>query len=131
MRFDNRIIYEKIIEVDEKIVKLPSFTLQPIVENAFVHGVSRMEEGGKITVHIWQEEKNIWITISDNGRGMEKEQLEQLNEKIHRENTSGRGIGLGNICKRIDMMYDGGKVYVSSIKNQGTEVKLKIPQNFI
>lgn len=129
MRFDNRIIYEKNIEVNEKEVRIPSFTLQPIVENAFVHGVSHMEEGGKITIRIWQEEQKVIITISDNGKGMYEEQLKDINEKIRRQNTSGKGIGLGNICKRIDIMYLEGGFYISSTKDEGTIIKLVIPQN--
>jgi len=128
MRFDNRIQYEKIVEVDENKARIPSFTLQPIVENAFVHGVSSLEEGGIIRIHIWEEKSMLYIDISDNGVGIDKETLEKLNQKLLKINNSGRGIGLGNISRRVDMMYENGNVKVSSTQGQGTTVSLMIPQ---
>lgn len=128
MRFDNRIHYDKKVEVDEKEVRIPAFTLQPIVENAFVHGISSLEDGGVISLHIWREQNLVYIDITDNGVGMEKDILDKLNKKILKINTSGRGIGLGNIGRRIDMMYKEGSVRVDSVKGQGTTVHLVIPQ---
>ena len=129
MRFDHRIRYEKIVEVDESKFRIPSFTLQPIVENAFVHGVSSLEEGGTITVHAWEEEGMLYIDISDNGVGIDEETLDKLNKKLLKINHSGRGIGLGNISRRIDMMYHNGNVKIYSEKGKGTTVRLVIPQN--
>lgn len=129
MRFDNRIQYEKIVEVDKSKARIPSFTLQPIVENAFVHGISSLEEGGKIKVHVWEQEKMLHIDISDNGVGIDEDTLEKLNKKLLKINTSGRGIGLGNISRRVNMMYKNGNVKVTSTKGKGTTVSLVIPQN--
>ena len=129
MRFDNRIRYEKVVEVDETKARIPSFTLQPIVENAFVHGVSSLEEGGTISIHIREENNMLYIDISDNGVGIDEDILDKVNKKLLKINTSGRGIGLGNISRRIGMMYDGGSVEVDSTKGVGTTVSLVIPQN--
>jgi len=129
MRFDNRIRYEKVVEVDETKARIPSFTLQPIVENAFIHGVSGLEEGGKISLHIWQEDHLLYIDISDDGVGIDEENLEKINKKLLKINTSGRGIGLGNISRRVNMMYEEGNVKVNSKKGKGTTVSLIIPQN--
>ena len=128
MRFDNRIQYEKNIEVDENTARIPSFTLQPIVENAFIHGVSSLEEGGKISIHVWEENAHLYIDVADNGVGIDETTLEKLNKKILKTNISGRGIGLGNICRRVDMMYENGSVTVNSVQGKGTTVRLIIPQ---
>ncbi|MBR4026117.1 MAG: histidine kinase, partial [Lachnospiraceae bacterium] len=128
MRFDSRICYEKKINVDEKIVKIPSFTLQPIVENAFVHGVLSKESGGKIMLKVWQKEDKVVIVIADNGKGMEKEKLCALNQTIHQKNTSGYGIGLGNICRRINILYTNGSFKIFSKKDMGTIIRMEIPQ---
>ncbi len=128
MRFGNRIEYEKIIKVDANKVKIPSFTLQPIVENAFIHGLSLKEEGGRIILKIWEKDNRIIITITDNGQGIEQHILKEMNEKIHKTNTSGRGIGLGNICRRIDMMYEESDFRIYSTSGKGTIVKLEILQ---
>ena len=73
LRFDNRIQYRKEILVDDSMVKIPSFTLQPIVENAFVHGLSNVEQGGEVVLRAWMEDEQLMLTISDNGVGMSKE----------------------------------------------------------
>lgn len=129
MRFDNRIIYEKIIKVNEYTVKIPSFTLQPLVENAFVHGVCDMEQDGKIIVKIWEENDRVIITIEDNGCGIDENKLQEIHKKIYEKDISGKGIGLGNICKRIQMMYqEEGHFEIFSTSGKGTLVRLEIPQ---
>ena len=129
MRFDHRIQYVKMVEVDETKARIPSFTLQPIVENAFVHGISSLEEGGIISLHVWEENQLLHVEISDNGVGIDEENLQRINNKLLKINTSGRGIGLGNISRRVDMMYENGSVTVNSKKGEGTTVSLIIPQN--
>ena len=131
MRFDNRIVYEKEIELDARAVKIPSFTLQPIVENAFVHGVSEKEQNGKISIKIWEENNKVIIVVKDNGCGMDENTLQEIHKKIYERNISGRGIGLGNICRRIRMMYpEEGKFEISSVSGEGTTVRLEIPQKY-
>ena len=131
MRFDNRIQYNKLIEVDEFDVKLPSFTLQPIVENVFVHGLGNQEEGGSIYLHAWMEEANMVISISDDGCGMSEERLEEVRKSLLEKEDSGRGIGIGNICRRIHMLYENGKFEIESQVGKGTKVILTIPQEVV
>ena len=128
MRFGSRLQYDKYIEVDETKVKIPSFTLQPLVENAFVHGISRVEEGGCVKLHIWMEEDNLMISIADNGLGMSQERLEEVRESLKTSENFSRGIGVGNICRRIHMLYEQGKFEIDSQEYQGTVVKITIPQ---
>ena len=122
-------VARKMVEVDETKARIPSFTLQPIVENAFVHGISSLEEGGIISLHVWEENQLLHVEISDNGVGIDEENLQRINNKLLKINTSGRGIGLGNISRRVDMMYENGSVTVNSKKGEGTTVSLIIPQN--
>ena len=131
MRFDNRIRYRKIIDVDEKKVRIPSFTLQPIVENAFIHGLSSSELGGEIELHAWMEKDNLRIDISDNGVGMTKQKLEELRRQMSERQPSGKGIGIGNISKRIHMLYENGGFEIESRQNEGTVVKITIPQEVV
>lgn len=128
MRFDHRISYEKSVLVDAGKVKIPSFTLQPVVENAFIHGLSSKEEGGVITLRIWEENQTILILIADNGKGMPAEQLEELRNRLQEGQTSGRGIGLGNIYQRISILYQGGAFEIFSEPEQGTTIRIQIPK---
>ena len=127
-RFDGRITYHKQILVDPLQVRLPSFTLQPIVENAFLHGLSRRVENGRILLRIWQEEDLLYVSVMDNGAGMTVEQLAALRERMQQSEQTGRGIGLGNISRRISMLYPGGDLRIYSKPNRGTVIQCIIPQ---
>ena len=128
MRFDGRITVEKKIEADPAAVRLPSFTLQPIVENAFSHGLKSCEEGGRILLRGWMQGRTLILTVADNGRGMTSAELDALQEKIAQSEQTGRSIGLGNISRRIGMLYPGGKMQVYSRAGCGTVVRFELPQ---
>lgn len=128
MRFDGRVRYRRIIRVDEGKVRIPSFTLQPLAENAFVHGLGYKEEKGSITLRIWQEDGAVIVSMADNGKGMTDRELEELRRKISRSEQTGRGIGLGNISRRIAMLYPEGGLRIYSRPGRGTVIQLVIPQ---
>lgn len=128
MRFDGRITVEKKIEVDPATVRLPSFTLQPIVENAFSHGLKSCEEGGRILLRVWQQGKRLILTVADNGRGMTPEELDTLQERIAQSEQTGKSIGLGNISRRIGMLYPDGAMKIYSRPEHGTVIRFEIPQ---
>ena len=128
MRFDGRITVEKKIEADPAAVRLPSFTLQPIVENAFSHGLKSCEEGGRILLRGWMQDRTLILTVADNGRGMTPAELDALQEKIAQSERTGRSIGLGNISRRITMLYPEGRMQVFSREGHGTVIWFEIPQ---
>lgn len=128
MRFDGRITVEKKIEADPAAVRLPSFTLQPIVENAFSHGLKSCEEGGRILLWGWMQGRTLILTVADNGRGMTPAELDALQEKIAQSERTGRSIGLGNISRRITMLYPEGRMQVFSREGHGTVIRFEIPQ---
>ena len=128
MRFDGRITVEKRIEADPAAVRLPSFTLQPIVENAFSHGLKSCEEGGRILLRGWMQGRTLILTVADNGRGMTPAELDALQEKIAQSERTGRSIGLGNISRRITMLYPEGRMQVFSREGHGTVIRFEIPQ---
>ncbi|MDO4337797.1 MAG: histidine kinase [Eubacteriales bacterium] len=128
MRFEPRIQYRLIQEADPEAVMIPAFTLQPLVENAVIHGLSRKEEGGRLTIHIWEKQGTAWITVADTGRGMSREQLEEVRKRLEAGEMAARGIGLGNIYERMKKLYPDGSCRIYSRENAGTVVKLEIPQ---
>lgn len=128
MRFGSRVTCRKIILADPKNVKIPSFSLQPVVENAFTHGLKTKLSGGRLTLRIWQEGNMLIVSIADNGVGMDEEQLEALSRSIHASEETGKGIGLGNIHRRVGMLYPDGSMHIYSRKNRGTVVQFRIPQ---
>lgn len=114
-----------------KCITLP-LLLQPIVENAILHGLEETEKGGMVTIKIGQEPQNngIYIAVSDNGCGIEKETLERLRADIVTKNPLKKeSIGLYNINQRVKLCY--GNEYgmtIDSIVGSGTTVTLHLPQ---
>ncbi|MBQ6786635.1 MAG: histidine kinase [Lachnospiraceae bacterium] len=117
----------------ENIFVLP-LMLQPIVENAILHGLEEKETDGKIVIAIYHSEETeqgefLMIDISDNGFGMDAETLAKLRESIelHDESRS-RSIGLYNINQRIKLSYGAEYgVEITSEPERGTMVRVKFP----
>lgn len=127
MRFGSRITYEVNCQVKEEPVLVPTFTFQPLVENAIIHGLAPKEAGGTIRIHIWQREEKLCITVGDNGVGMENEELVQLRDGLKQDKEGHIGIGLSNVYRRICAMYQGSRVEVYSKKNAGTVIRIELP----
>lgn len=104
--------------------------IQPIVENAFVHGIESSKSNGKIDVHIYCCGEYVYIDVTDNGVGITPEKLKQLDKKLSENNTEGgKSIGLTNVNKRIQMSY--GDIYgikVTSKEGEGTSVRIMLPR---
>lgn len=129
MRFGDRIQYDCCLHADPKAVKVPAFTMQPLVENSIIHGLSKKEEGGKVYIKVWKKGKNMIISVADTGVGMDEEQLRALREALKERQTAKVGIGLGNISKRIRSMYEDGDFRIYSKRGRGTVVQMVIPQD--
>jgi two-component system sensor histidine kinase YesM len=104
--------------------------LQPIVENAILHGLEGTQNNGQIFIEVrTKDDELLLIDIFDNGLGMTKEELDNLTNSIHvRDKKSKSSIGLYNINKRIKLFY--GEAYGMEIKStplEGTLVSLTLP----
>ena len=128
IRFGSRILYSCDLKVDAEQAMIPAFTLQPVVENAMVHGLSKKEQGGRVHVRIWEQGNRLVISVADTGLGMSEERLAEVTEAMKERRTSRIGIGLGNIYKRIHMMYKQGEFRIASIEGRGTVIQMFIPQ---
>lgn len=113
-------------EVREK--KIHKFLIQPIVENAILHGIKDME-GAVLQVNIGLEEQSgrIHIIVEDNGIGMEKEKIDIYNQR-DRTWTGTDRIGLANIFERIQLYYgEKGEWHISSVEGMGTIMEFLLP----
>ena len=129
MRFGERVFYDIDSKVENDRAFIPSFSLQPIVENAIVHGISKKEEGGKVVIRVWERENVLHIIVADTGVGMSEERLEELGDFMQKRSTSKIGIGFGNIYKRIKNMYKNGDLRIYSKEGKMTVVYFLIPQS--
>lgn len=125
---DDRLSYE--IYSDPKLAddfKIPPFVLQPIVENSVIHG---MRTSGElhITVDVEEEEKQIVITIHDNGKGMNKEQVKKL-FKENNEASDGLGIAMQNVHRRVKARFGKrSQIRVESKRWVGTTTTFILPK---
>jgi sensor histidine kinase YesM len=123
---------------DEELMQLnmPPLILQPIVENACIHGIGEREEGGRIDIRVFRDEEDGLIEIIDNGVGMGKEVIdgiidkasggEAMPEKPKKGHTT--GIGITNVIQRLRLYYKKDDVIdISSVKGEGTRIVVRIP----
>ena len=94
----------------------------------YTSGLKSREEGGRILLRAWMQGKVLVLTVADNGKGMNKEELDAVQAKIAQSEQTGRSIGLGNISRRIGMLYPGGKMQIYSRADCGTVVRFELPQ---
>lgn len=132
-RYEDRIRYQ--INKDDSVSaqqSIPKLTIQPIVENAIMHGLKEKNGNGTIEVAIERKGRNCLISVLDDGIGMDKDTVQSLNHYLYNEQVTidkkNNGIGLKNIHQRIFELY--GNQYgieVESNKNIGTLVKIILP----
>lgn len=129
VRFGDRIEFR--LNIDEKVInaKIPNMVIQPLVENAIIHGLDSKAEGGILSISVIRAGNNLEIIIYDNGVGIPPDFLEVLNKHKH-VSKSGQitGLGIANVHRRIQY-YFGENYGVSIVSDQenGTKVKVKIP----
>jgi len=112
--------------------KIPKLTLQPIVENSVRHGFGDDIRTGKIKISAVSGRKGLMIVITDNGKGMQQEQVEQLNRHINGPVQKTDNIGLYNVSQRIKLKY--GERYGLSIRSKlgvGTRITILLPSDIM
>ena len=109
---------------------MPSFILQPIVENAFKHGICPKEEGGIVRIRIvpLREKGLLCIRILDNGMGIQPAQLQELRAALaQRGSERSEHIGIYNVAARLHLLDARCRLVVRSRPGQGTAVVLYLP----
>ena len=119
--------FELISNMDEEIKKyrIPKLLLQPLVENAIIHGFEGITSGGVIEISGVREEGCILICVKDNGIGMDTEALPEEEDKTRPRFS---GIGINNVDERIKLYY-GEKfgLRISGRKGEGTTAEIRLP----
>jgi sensor histidine kinase YesM len=130
-RFRDRI--ELVMDIDPSTLQqpIPALTLQPIVENAFLHGIEHMESGASIRLEITQRPDGVHISVADNGSGMTEEVRQSL-LRLESEPSSKQSTGLGtkNVFKRLQLFYAVNElIEIESELGKGTKVMIRIPKD--
>ncbi len=130
-RFGDRIKFEIDLPENIPLIYMTCMTIQPIVENAIIHGLERKVEGGTIKISLKEEEKNIIIQIQDDGIGIEKEVLDKLFNENNQKNHTGHttGIGIKNVYERLKIYFEQENLLlIDSEINVGTCITILLPR---
>lgn len=129
-RYGNRINYDIFFEDEEiKNVRILPLTIQPLVENAIVHGLEFKEDEGHVSVRLYRKNFYLFISVQDDGEGMTNEKLQEVLDSLDdMEDSPGKRVGLRNVHQRLKLFYGeeyGLRIY--SQKNGGTKIDIMLP----
>lgn len=118
-------------------LRIPKLIIQPLVENALLHGLEKKTAGGEVRITVERTANRVYIRVADNGVGMSPEQVSKLNVNMlapppriqnDMESGNGNGVALVNIIQRLKYMYGNDcSLNFSSALGAGTEVELALP----
>ncbi|HHX8463843.1 TPA: sensor histidine kinase [Vibrio diabolicus] len=117
IRLGERLSYQ--IEVEEGLgrTELPPMMLQPLIENAIIHGIEPKREGGEVSLLIKREQQKLQIEVRDTGVGLN-----------HVSGHMGSGVGLSNLKQRVEALFAGqGEVVINESAQGGVCVRLSWP----
>lgn len=129
-RYEDRIKFSLNVNMDLTKVKVPGMTLQPFVENAFIHGIEPKEEGGIINIDIHEQGNLCVVLIEDSGCGIDEETIYKITSEDFEQEHIGHttGMGIKSVVKRLELLYDDKDMFlIESKKGFGTRIYLKIP----
>jgi sensor histidine kinase YesM len=119
MRFRRRLSVS--FDIGENVLdaNIPTFTLQPIVENAIRHGIDKQRKCGRIDIRANRVRDSLVLQVQDNGPGLSMDKLRERN---------GNGIGLGNTSKRLSCIYgSASRISIERVRPEGTVATIVIP----
>jgi two-component system sensor histidine kinase YesM len=135
IRYDGAITLQVNCSEKAAAFELPKLTLQPLVENAILHGICEKDEKGTISINAEITSEHFVFTVQDDGAGMDEETLLSLREGITTSAalpaapvTSKGGYGLRNVYHRLQLAFHNRVMFeINSPPGQGTEITVRIP----
>lgn len=130
MRYPDQIAYHFKIDDSLKQLKIPKFSIQPLIENYFVHGIDYTRFDNVISVNAAVENDDIVIKIRDNGKGVANQRLQDIRRHLDEpEEKLSNSIGLKNVHERMKSFFgDQYQMEIFSSEESETVLVLKIKQ---
>ncbi|GGD51571.1 sensor histidine kinase [Paenibacillus nasutitermitis] len=130
-RYEDRLNYELLIDPLTQQIQILPLIIQPLVENAVIHGLENSEYGGSVRVKAALINQWMHIEVSDDGEGMDEERLDfvlRTLEEQEGESEENNRIGLRNVHMRLQLSYGSEHgLAITSAPGCGTQVKFTIP----
>lgn len=129
-RFEGRLSY--VLEFDEKLlpIRIPKLLIQPLVENACIHGAKTADSVVHIEVHVTRRDNRVHIAVSDDGAGIPPEILRLLPDQLtpSTSNNLNSHFALKNIAKRLQLYHNQDYTFqIDSVIDQGTTIVIEVP----
>lgn len=117
------------IEREAEQCKIPRLLLQPLVENAIIHGLDIKKQKKRLLIEAYTSGSRLYLEVKDNGRGMSEEQIEELLKKKEKKTKGLTAVGIQNIQDRLKLYY--GKQAKLSLESdeKGTIARIYLPVN--
>jgi sensor histidine kinase YesM len=116
IRMGERLEYVIDVQVNADKIRLPALLIQPLVENAIVHGIESREAGGEVKISLFQDETDLVICVTDNGDGLGSGP------------APGQGIGISNVKERLRILYGPDvRLELADSLPHGLTVTIRIP----
>lgn len=129
-RFADRLDYSIELDPEAERCLVPKMIYLPFVENACIHGVEKVKQGGKVTISLKLIEDKLHFHIHDNGAGMNEEQVQRIYSYLEETKDLGERIGMQNVIYRLKLFYEDQFTFtVQSEQGVGTSIHLIIPVN--
>jgi sensor histidine kinase YesM len=119
-RFGERLLVN--YEIEETSILIPPLILQPLAENAVVHGIHDGEGVVEILIYVKVMDDKIKIGVRDNGKGIPEEKIKELQAN----KSQGRGVGLRNINQRLQKIY-GTSLIIENLNEKGCDISMCLP----
>lgn len=121
-----------LVEVDPEVMGcyMPNFILQPLVENAVIHGLNPRGCEGTVSIVLRQQEGRMLIEITDDGVGVDLEKI-RTDSPVHVKGKGLSNIALPGVIKKIELLYAGeGSFCIAPVETGGTRVTIVLPMRF-
>lgn len=134
-RFEDEFEYQVVVDEEANQCLLPKLIIQPLVENACVHGVESISGNRRIAIRIAVSEGKMIISVMDNGSGMDERRLLQLRTMLSGGEKVSGSVGLYNVYQRLKLYY-GDQFSMDLVsrldqeQGQGTQITITVPVRF-
>lgn len=131
-RFEDKLDYDIDIDPSAEQALIPKMTLQPLVENASIHGIEAVKRSGLIKVSVKRTDDGLICKVADNGVGIDPDKLKALLDDLNHNDEIGEHIGIANVYYRLKLYYgDAVDFRLGSEPGVGTWVEIIVRESMI
>lgn len=133
VRFGDQFTFRFQCSPEVSDTEMPPLILQPIIENALIHGFRNKTESGLIDIHAYLSGEHVCVEVLDNGEGIAAADLERLNRgdftKVSDRVGHTTGLGLGNVYERLRHFFGVDEIMMfESVVSSHTKVTIRLPR---